>query len=162
MELQLDIRIDRPIDEVWQVLVTEFDDIHQWLDGVVDSYPLPDVEKPEAWPSAGRVCQLTDDPAGMQAWERITNLDATQKTLELEVVVRNAPALMPVKRSITSFALTELSDGATEVSLSAAPELKAHGYAMYPLLKVGLTKNFKGLLDALKARVESSPASQAA
>jgi len=35
------------------------------------------------------------------------------------------------------------------VSLHAEPELKAHGYAIYPLLKIGLTKNFTGVLEQM-------------
>ncbi len=161
MELKLNLRIDRPADEVWRVLATEFDDIHQWLDAVVDSYAMPEVETPQGWPSAGRVCQLSQDPSGLHAWERITKLDAAMWLLEIEVEVRNAPALMPIKSNTAVFQLRELGDGATEVSLTASPQLKAHGYAMYPLLKLGLTKNFAGLLDALKAQVESRTAQAA-
>ncbi len=161
MELHLNERIERPIDDVWQVLANEFDGIHEWLDAVQDSYAIPDLEVPEGQPSAGRVCLLSPNPDGLQAWERITKLDAVGKLLEIEVDMRNAPAVMPVKRNVATFQLTDLGGGATQVTLDAEPELKAHGYAMYPLLKVGLSKNFAGLLEALKAHVESLPAQAA-
>ena len=157
MKLDLDTHIDAPIDLVWTVLADEFTQVATWLPSVVRSYELPDTEPTAGAPVAGRVCEFTDDEDGLKALETITHWSDDAHRLDIDVVVENAPVLLPVARNVARFRLQPTSEGTT-VHLAVEPTLKPHGYLMYPLLRRNFAQQFGGLLTQLKAHVESRQA----
>lgn len=154
MNIALTTHIDAPAHLVWTVLADEFVQVSSWLTSVVDSYALPDAAPIAGAPIAGRVCQFTEDPNGLQAHETITYWSEDELRLDMDVVVKNAPPALPISRNLAQFQLFEV-DGGTEVRFSAEPSLKPLGYVLYPVLKRGLSKQFGGLLAQLKTHVEA-------
>ena len=66
-----------------------------------------------------------------------------------------------VVKNNVDITVLEVGPGESEVIWEASPDLKAHGYVMYPMLKLGLNNAFGGLLGELKAYAEGRPAAAA-
>lgn len=154
MLVETSIRIQRPADAVWGIVADDFAGIQNWFEDVVRSYELPDAPRPGDSPSAGRVCEFTDRPDGLQAREQITSYDRDTRKLSFEVVPVNAPAALPLKKNLIDLEVREVGPNESEVIWQSSPQLKAYGYLMYPMLKMGLNKTFSDLLTQLKAHAE--------
>ena len=156
MEVQAQIRIQRSIDDVWTLFADEFTQIATWSESVVESVPLADSAVATDAPLAGRVCQFTDDPNGFKARETITAYDKANHRLEFDVVPIDAPAALPLRKNVVTVTLWPISETETELRWVATPELKPHGYLLYPAVKAGMTKAFRGLLEEFKRYAEGS------
>ncbi|MBQ4834800.1 MULTISPECIES: SRPBCC family protein [Pseudoalteromonas] len=155
MNIATAIEINLDKDSVWKLLAEDFTSIQLWFPAVKKSYALKAHTQLEGASCAGRVCELSDKPNGLKAEETITNYDSANGTLSMKVEVKNAPKIFPVRSNDVTFTLTAVSTDRTLLSFQATPTLKAHGYLLYPLLKLGLTKSFKDLNKAFKAHCES-------
>jgi hypothetical protein len=153
MEIQVKTRIQRNIDDVWTQFADEFTQIAVWSDSVVESVPLSGDGAGGA-PMAGRVCSFTDDPNGFKARETILAYDRDAHTLVFDVVPIDAPAALPLRKNVVTVTLTETGSGETELVWTAVPELKAHGYLLYPAVKAGMTKAFRNIVAEFKAYAE--------
>ncbi len=158
MKVENHVRIQLPIDQVWQIIAVDFAHIQDWMSDVRKSEALTDVPGADNAPVAGRFCQLSDDPEGLCARETITRFDAASHQLEFVAVPVNAPALLPLTENRIEVSLVEIGPEETEVRWTAAPALKTHGYLMYPMLKLGLSRGFQDLLSQLKAFAEQQVA----
>ena len=65
-----------------------------------------------------------------------------------------SPAALPIVRNVITVRVTPSGDGA-DVLWIAEPELKAHGYLVYPVLKAGLRAEFSRVLAQLKEHAEA-------
>jgi len=153
MKITVKTIISRSIDDVWTLVADDFTSIQRWSASVVISEKLARSDVCDA-PSGGRYCTFTDDPQGFGARETITRYDRTAYRLEFEVVPMNAPAALPLKRNYVTISLERLSNGDTELTWVAEPELKVHGYLLYPVLRLGIAKSFGKILSELKAYAE--------
>ncbi|MCP4500745.1 MAG: SRPBCC family protein [Deltaproteobacteria bacterium] len=155
MKIHLTETVERSSKQVWTILADEFNDISQWYAPVRRSYELKDQKRLPGASSAGRVCEFSDKPTGLQAHERILRFDAELGLLEIEVVPKNI-AISPLQRNIATFRVQSLGPTQSRVELTASPELKAFGYMLYPMLKMGLTRGFTQLLQSLKQHAETT------
>ncbi len=154
MKIEIVTRIACPIAEVWKLAAEDFTSVQTWSASVVTSKALPNAADAVDAPMGGRYCTFTDDPEGFGAREMITKFDANNHHLEFDVVPVNAPAAIPLKKNRVVLTLTALGPSETELRWVATPELKPHGYVMYPLVKLGLTKSFRGIVAELKSYAE--------
>lgn len=155
MNIEVTTQIHVPIADLWRLVADDFTGIQHWASSVVSAVPLTDVESSEDAPVAGRFCAFTPDPDGFGAREVITSYDRADYHLEFDFEPVNAPRALPVRKNQVHIDLRPVDAGTTELRWTATPELKAHGYALYPLLKVGLTRAFKGLVQELKDHAEA-------
>lgn len=162
MNIDITTTIARPIEEVWKLAADDFTSVQQWSASVVTSQALPPAPSADGAPMGGRYCTFTDDPEGFGAREEITKYDKANFHLEFDVVPVNAPAAIPLKRNHVVLTLKALGPSQTEVRWVATPELKPHGYLMYPVVKLALTKSFRGILAEMKAHAEQTSAAAAA
>lgn len=158
MNINAQALIHRSIDSVWHELAEKFTDISRWYKPVTKSYPLDVTKQAPDAPVAGRVCEFKEDGSGAKAVETIIEYDKEKFVLEIDVQVAGAPAIFPVKSNTALFTLAKKGENETEVSITTDIKLKPHAYLLYPLLKLGLNKNFKGLLMELKSHAETMPA----
>ncbi|MEM7157475.1 MAG: SRPBCC family protein [Myxococcota bacterium] len=158
MKVSVSTRINRPIDDVWALVADDFTSIQTWSESVITSNPLADAPSVDGSPLGGRYCTFTDDPEGFGAREQITKYDKKNYRLEFDVEPVNAPGAIPLRKNQVTLTLTKLGPTETEIEWVASPELKPHGYLMYPMLKVGLAKSFRGILAELKTYAESQDA----
>ncbi len=157
MKINHEIEIDRPIDQVWDVLANQFADAYKWIASVPKSYELKE-EAIDGAPVAGRMCELSaKGPDGLVAHEIITVFDADNYRLQLRATPQNTPSGFPVKHNLLTYQLRPLGDTRTLVSLEAQPQTRFTGKILFPLVKVGLSKAFANLNKQLKAHVEGGP-----
>jgi len=154
MKINFTIEINQPINTVWHALAEDFVNIHQWYGPVKNSYDIDATTKLPGASCAGRVCELTDKPNGAKASETITVYDKSKWLLELDVKILDAPAIMPIRSNYAIFELNTISPNQTLLTVKVAPELKAHGVILYPLVKMGITLEFKKMLQAFKGHTE--------
>ena len=154
MQMTLTIEIDGPIATVWEVLATDFDKASDWMSFVTHSYKTSDKPAVEQAPMAGRVCEFSANPDAMFVNEAITSYDEEAHTLTIEIHPENTPAMFPVRKNEVTISLVALSDDRTEVQWRVAPILRPLGYVMYPMLRFGMVKSFRSVLEELKFYVE--------
>lgn len=157
MKSKTTITIARPIDEVWHLVAEDFTSIARWSESVVTSDPLEPEGALEGATMGGRYCTFTPDPNGFGAKEMITEFDRANFTLRFDVEPVNAPAALPIKANHVTLTLKKVGASQTEVVWIAEPELKFHGYLLYPMLAIGLRKSFQGILEELKTHAEGQP-----
>lgn len=146
MKIEKSIVVNTPIDHAWKVFVTDFNDAHEWMASVYNSY-----ERPEG---GGRVCNLSTKENGLRADETITRSDATNHVFAFTVHAQNAGAL-PVKENHNTITMKKLGEHTTEVVWTAEPKPTTAGKFLSLLLKVGLGKVFGEVLEEFKYYAET-------
>ena len=137
MNISRTIEIEKPAADVWRVLADDFDQINQWMSGVVKSYESDGASAVGA-PSSGRVCHFDTKENGFRALETITKFDAENHLLEFVFYPQNGPSALPIIKNNISAKVNELGSNRAQVIWNASPDLKLHGKIMSPLLKMGL------------------------
>lgn len=158
MKIEVTTDINAPIETVWKLLADDFTSIQTWSESVITSNPL-EVNGPSDAPMAGRYCTFTDDPNGFGARETITAYDRETWTLAFDVEPVNAPKAIPIVRNQVTVTLEQRGPSETHLRWIVVPELKPFAYVMYPLVKMGLRKSFKGIIGELKIYAEAGRAS---
>lgn len=154
MNIEVTTDINAPIETVWKLLADDFTSIQTWSESVITSNPL-EVTGPSGAPMGGRYCTFTDDPNGFGARETITRYDRNAWTLAFDVEPVNAPKAIPIVRNHVTVTLEQRGANETHLRWTVVPELKSFAYVMYPLVKMGLRKAFKGIIGELKSYAES-------
>ncbi len=161
MEVIKNTVINKPIDEVWKILATDFDKAGEWMTGVKQSYESQG-HSCEGSPMHGRVCELSTKEKGPKADEKITLFDEENHKLGFQVVPKNIN--IPVIKNNAIVSLSKTGNNSTSVLYENDVELTTKGKFLYPLLKLGLGKSFTQILDDLKHFSETgkpSPKKQA-
>ena len=153
MEISKKIQIDKPISEIWKVLVTHFDKAQDWMAGVPKSYKMEEGKLAPNSPMIGRICELSTKPNPPLAIERITEVDEVNKIFKVNVVPENGK--IPVEQNNLTVTLKEINESQTEVIWASDLTLKTAGKLLYPVLKVGVGKSFTELLEELKHYTET-------
>lgn len=148
-------RIEKPAKDVWQVVGTDFDKAHLWMALVPNSHAKDDGTKVEEAPVCGRVCEFTNESNGFYADELITDYSDAKMQMTIEVTPRNSPKPLPLIKNIVTISIKELDKNSSEITWDSNPQIKAWGYFIYPLFKMGLSKAFKEVLEELKHFVET-------
>ena len=127
MKINHEIEIDRPIDQVWDVLANQFADAYKWIASVPKSYELKE-EAIDGAPVAGRMCELSaKGPDGLVAHEKITVLMLIITGCNCGQRRKNIPSGFPVKHNLLTYQLRPLGDTRTLVSLEAQPQTRFTG-----------------------------------
>ena len=153
MKLIQEIVIDKPIEEVWEILAIKFDRAADWMSVIPKSVEKIEGEKIEGAPMTGRICDLSTKPNGPQVDETILSYD--EKTHDMKVRVVPVGGKVPVVQNEIVFSARDLGDGKTRVIWDSNIELKPIGKILYPVLKAGLNKGFNDQLEELKFFVEN-------
>ncbi len=161
MEMVKRTIINKPISEVWNILAVDFDKAGEWMTGVKHSYETKGPSC-EGASMNGRVCEFSTKENGPRANERITSFDKKNHKLGIKVNVENAN--VPVVENNAVVSLSAINSNTTNVVWANDIELATKGKFLYPLLKIGLGKNFTQILLDLKHFSETgkpSPKKQA-
>ena len=142
--------IAAPADKVWGVFAHDFDDAHEWMASIPHSYGKAVGEQFDGATSAGRVCELNDDPNGLKASEQFLDYDEQGKTCTIRVDFVNTPSLFPIHHNELTFSVTESGSGSCETTWAVRSRLKPHGYLLYPLLRIGLSVLIGQVIGELK------------
>ena len=162
MEIIKTIVVDRSADDAWHIIANEFDQAYKWMSFVHHSHKVEDGDLPNGAPMAGRVCEFSDKPNGLQAVEKILSYSAEKKQFDFDVVPVNAPRPFPVRKNIVTMKVKPLGENQAEVSWTSRVELTAFGYLLYPFLRFGLSKQFGQVLVDLQDYAKTAPAIKAA
>ncbi|NRB36982.1 MAG: SRPBCC family protein [Pseudomonadales bacterium] len=154
MNINKSIVINASAAKVWKVVAEDFDRAYEWMSPVYHSRATHNQPAVGESPYSGRVCDLSSKENGLQADEIITAYNTEQKTFTFEVVPLNVPAVFPVDKNIVTIQLKAAPNGGTILEWQSSPQLKPHGYLLYPLLVLGFNKAFGDILQELKYFVE--------
>ncbi|WHI51242.1 SRPBCC family protein [Microbulbifer sp. MLAF003] len=153
-QVNREIAIDRPIDEVWKVLAVDFDTASEWMTLIPHSF-AKEGKPVENASVEGRVCVLTNKgPSGLVADETITRFDEKNYELDVSVETKNTPPGFPVKKSLSKFKLSPSVGGGTTVNFTANMELNALGGVLSPVVKKMTGSQFEQMLKDLKIYME--------
>ncbi|BFM18528.1 hypothetical protein R50073_47110 [Maricurvus nonylphenolicus] len=156
MKITKTVTINKPADQVWNLVAHEFDKAHLWMGPIPHSYAIGEGKGCSGAPMEGRMCNLTDNPNGAQAKEIITHFSERDKTLAFDVFPVNNPAIIPIKQNSVQMSVRPLSANQTEVEWVASPQLKTPAYLFYPLLRMVFPVAFGKLLKGLKDYAEKA------
>lgn len=155
MKINKKITIEKPIETVWKHFVEDFENAEIWMADVIKSYAKKEGNIVDGATMSGRICEVSEKPNGMYLDETITAVDKVNYSISLEIKPTNAPLLLPIKRNILNVSFKSLKENQTQLIWNASPELKVHGYLLYPLLKVGIGKMHQTILDEFKYFAET-------
>lgn len=150
------IEINKPVEDVWQVLAVDFDKIGDWSSLVPKSVASNNGELAEGAHCTGRVCDLSNKPNGPQAIEDITYFDGKSHTLKFDIIPINSN--LPVVKNKVTAKLNEKANGKTEVIWNSDLTLSTVGKVLQPAIKLGVKKGFDQLLEEMKYYLENGEA----
>ena len=144
------IVINKPADEIWELLGPNFVRVADWMAATprseekTEGTPLPGA------PAVGRRSYLMAKFNGMYQDETITKYDADARLLNFDVVLKKGPAVMPISGYLAEFTVEMIDATTSRVSLDATAHLRLLGYFMYPVVKKGLNAGFIRYLEEIK------------
>ncbi len=147
MEIVKTATINKPISEVWKILAIDFDKAGEWMTGVKHSYETKG-NSCEGSPMHGRICEFSTKEKGFIADEKITLFDERNHKLGFQVIPKNIS--IPLVKNNAIVSLSKAGNNKTNVLFENSIELTTKGKFLYPLLKIGLGKNFTQILLDLK------------
>ncbi|MCO1335700.1 SRPBCC family protein [Microbulbifer sp. OS29] len=141
MKIVNKIKINAPIDKVWNILSVDFSRVSHWTSAVITSTENPDLPKGD-----GRQCELPD---GAIASETLLNVDNKRLTFSYEVKLSSMPFF--VKSMINTWHVEENGKGQSRVTFEIAVTLlPVFTQIMGPLMKKQFNKLANMILDELK------------
>ncbi len=150
MKITKSITINKPADQVWDLVAHQFDKAYLWMGPIPKSVALGEGASHVGAPMEGRICDLSNDSKGAKVREIITQFNEEDKNLSFDVFPVNNPAIVPIKQNKVQMSVRELSANQTEVVWVAFPQLKVFAYPFYPLLRLIFPAAFGKLLKGLK------------
>ncbi len=154
MKTSQTVTLNRPIEDIWQIVAENFDAAYLWMPAVTESYAINKGQGNNGAPMLGRICHFSDKSDGPYARETITEFKPKEKSISFEVVPMNLPAILPVKKNLLQIKLKDLGQNKTQLTWISKPELKWFAYPFYPLLKLIIPKAFSPFLKGLKDYAE--------
>ncbi|MBB6522421.1 SRPBCC family protein [Pseudoteredinibacter isoporae] len=155
MNITKTVIVDKPADQVWDLIAHQFDKAHLWMGPIKDSVALGEGHGLAGAPMEGRMCDLTDNPNGAKAKEIITHFSEQDKSLTFDVFPVNNPAIIPIKQNTVQMSVHTINSGQSEVVWIASPQIKTLAYPFYPLLRLIFPVAFGKLLQGLKDYAET-------
>lgn len=156
MKITKTITINKPVDQVWDLVAHQFDKAHLWMGPIINSKALGKDQSQLGAPMEGRMCDLSKKPNGPQAKEIITQFSEQDKSLTFDVFPVNNPAIVPLKQNTVQMQVRSAGPGQSQVVWTSTPQLKAFAYPLYPLLRLVIPLAFGKLLQGLKTYAETS------
>ena len=146
LDLKFNRKINKPIEEVWRVVVDEFHNAHEWATGT------PHCRKGEASEDFDRVC----DTESGRLMDKITKIDKEHHVLEFSV--KGLPFF--VRSVVSTWKLKQISQTETELTMGPRIEvMPVIGTILQIPMKSALKKLYPGLLDDLATYIETGKAS---
>lgn len=154
MKVTKTITINKPAEQVWDLVAHQFDKAHLWMGPIPHSEALGAGQSDTDAPMQGRICDLSDDPNGAKVKEVITYYSEEDKTLTFDVLPVNNPAIVPLKKNNVSMSVRSIGNNKSQVVWTASPQLKSAAFLFYPLLRLVFSMAFGNLLKGLKDYAE--------
>ncbi len=150
MEFTRNVTVNAPVDKVWQIVGTDFNEISKWASPVLDSHAIPNLSSEEK----GRICQVKG--AG-EVVETIYRYDDQAREFGFIFEGKKIPFFM---RKIDSRWSVKPKDGdQAEVQVHAVITLMpVFSQLMSGRLSKAMGKQIDGLLGDLKYYVENGEA----
>jgi len=147
MKFTKQVSINASAGKVWEVFARDFANVGAWATAVSHSDVHKDIAPVNNSPVGGRVCQ-TDFGA---VNEDFTAYDEQNKTLSYKGSIKSKTLT-----SLTNTAeLTSPDENTTIVKITPEVKLSFIGMAMYPMIKMQLSKITDEVLDDLKYYMEN-------
>ena len=147
MKFSKDIVINAPAEKVWDILAHKFTDVGQWSRSISQSTINNDAPKVNNSPVGGRLC----DTSIGKISEEFTAYDEEGMTFSFKGVITSKL----FSNVISTNTVSVIDDNSSKVTVSPEIDLKTLGMAMYPLIKMNLSKTIKGVLIDLKYFAEN-------
>jgi len=148
MEIKKEIIINRPIEEVWDVLGSQFTTAYRWARGLTHSEGFGKPTFPGA-ECSNRTCEV---PGFGTIQENIKEFDYKNYVLTYEVV-KGFPGFITSADNTWSLVRKENN---TLVSMHMKMQTKGlKGAIMGPMMKMQLNKTVAGVIEDLKVFVET-------
>ena len=155
MKITINTEINASADKVWKILAHDFENAHEWMASVPSSFGKELAEKLEGSHSAGRVCELDNNPKGIKAYENIEAYNEDQKTMQVRIYFRNTPPVFPIKYNVANFEIQSLEDDRCRFLFRVNVNLALMGYILYPLLRFGFPVILRQVNEELKFFAEN-------
>ena len=156
MKITKKITINKPLEQVWDLVAHQFDKASLWMGPIPKSEAIGLGKSAIGAPMQGRMCDLSENPKGAKVKEVITHFSEQNKSLTFNIYPVNNPAIIPIKQNTVSMNLRQVDETTTEVIWLASPQLKLFAYPFYPLLRLIFPVAFGKLLTGLKEYCETS------
>jgi hypothetical protein len=147
--------VNADADKVWAIFAHGFNDAHKWMASVNHSFAKTNGESFEGCQSDGRVCELSSNKKGIKASEQFLAYSEENKTATVKIDFIDAPIFFPVKFNTLDFSLKQIGEGKSEMTWKFRSDIKAFGFLLWPLLRIGFGIFIGQIMEELKFYVEN-------
>ena len=147
MRIVKELTIQKPVEEVWEVLGNQFGGIDKWASLVSHS----EVSGPSKMAGVNYSVRSTQTPAGLGQQE-LTSFNPTKHSLAYKSL-SGTPAI--IKQVNAEWTLKEEGSNQTRLTLDFRAQMKGIGHVIVPIAKMKLGKVGDELLDDFKYYVEN-------
>ena len=149
------VSVNASRDKVWKVFAHDFDSAHEWMASVPNSYGKANGAEFDGAQSAGRVCDLDENPKGIKASEKFLDYDEGNKTCTIRIDFLNTPMMFPIRYNTVAFSIVESGDRQSLMTWEFRSQIKPLAYLMWPIIRIGFGVFVGQIIDELKYYVEN-------
>ena len=149
------ITINTTGDKVWEVFAHDFNNAYKWMASIPKSFGKDNGTQYPDCSSAGRVCELDNNPNGLKAKESFLSYSEEDRTCTVLIEFLNTPFGFPLVQNVAEFSLTEQGNNQSVVTFSVTSTLKPLAFIIYPIIKFGFGFFVKQIVEELKFYVEN-------
>jgi len=112
------ITINTTGDKVWEVFAHDFNNAYKWMASIPKSFGKDNGTQYPDCSSAGRVCELDNNPNGLKAKESFLSYSEEDRTCTVLIEFLNTPFGFPLVQNVAEFSLTEQGNNQSVVTFS--------------------------------------------
>lgn len=155
MELLNSMVVNKPADQIWNLLGNDFVDVAKWMAAIPRSEAKSEGRRLPGAPAVGRLSYLIAKYNGAYQDETITKYDNTNRSLGMEAVIMGFPKIAPVRGYSSEVTVTPIDENSSKVTWNSVVHLRPHGYIFYLALKKSMNAGFIRNLEEIKHIIET-------
>lgn len=155
MKLPNSMVVNKPADEIWELLGNDFVDVAKWMAAIPRSVEKTEGTPLPGAPAVGRKSYLIQKFKGAYQDETLTKYDDTARSLSIDVTIVGFPAFAPVRGYSSDVYVTPIDENTSTVSWDSDCHLRLLGYLTYPAMKKAMNDGFIRNLEEIKHFVET-------
>jgi hypothetical protein len=155
MEMLNSIVVNKPADEIWELLGNDFVDVAKWMAAIPRSVEKTEGTPLPGAPAVGRLSYMIQKFNGAYQDEVITKYDDATRSLSIYATIEGFPSFAPVRGYSSDVSVTPIDENSSTVRWDSVADMRILGYLTYRAMKKTMNAGFIRNLEEIKHFVET-------
>lgn len=155
MKLPNSMVVNKPADQIWELLGNDFVDVAKWMAAIPRSVEKTEGTSLPGAPAVGRLSFMIQKFNGAYQDETITKYDDATRSLSMYATIEGFPSFAPVRGYSSDVSVTPIDENSSTVSWNSVADLRLLGYLTYPAMKKTMNAGFIRNLEEIKHYMET-------